>query len=105
VDAYHSCRPSTWPAAVNAHLFIHACNWKATRPVTSAWISQQLAISAERIRLDRTYREVGAAGGDNRALCDLFGMSIAYAARWASTTGHFPGTLTPEPPARPPGDR
>jgi hypothetical protein len=79
---------------VNAHLFIHARSWKTTRPVTSAWISQQLAISAEHIRLDRIYQEVEATGGDIRALCDLFGMSIANAARWATTIDHIT-----EPPA------
>ena len=58
---------------------------QTTRPVTSAWIGQQLGISAEHIRLDRIYQEVEATGGDIRALCDLFGMSIANAARWATT--------------------
>jgi hypothetical protein len=57
------------------------------------WIGQQLAISAEHIRLDRIYQEVEPTGGDIRALCDLFGMSIANAARWA-TTVHIT-----EPPA------
>lgn len=59
------------------------------RPVTSAWIGQQLAISAEHIRLDRIYQEVEATGGDIRALCDPFGMSIANAARWATTIDHI----------------
>jgi hypothetical protein len=89
VDAYLNYRATTWPASVNAHLFIHARNWKATRPVTAAWIGQQLAISPEHIRLDRIYQEVEATGGDIRALCDLFGMSIANAARWAATIGHI----------------
>ena len=84
VAAYLSYRAATWPASVNVHLFIHARNWKTIRPVTSAWIGQQLAISAEHIRLDRIYQEVEATGGDIRALCDLFGMSIANAARWAA---------------------
>jgi hypothetical protein len=85
VDAYLSSRAATWPASVNAYLFIHARNWKATRPVTSAWIGQQLAIPAEHIRLNRIYQEAEATSGDIRALCDLFGVSIANAARWATT--------------------
>ena len=85
VDAYLSHRAATWPDTVNAHLFKHARNWTSTRPVTAAWISHQLGISAEHIRLDRIYQEVEATGGDIRALCDLFGMSIANAARWAAT--------------------
>jgi hypothetical protein len=55
--------------------------------VTSAWISSQLAMPAESIGLDRIYQEVQATGGDIRVLCDLAGMSIANAARWATTTG------------------
>ena len=42
VDAYLSYRAVTWPTTVNAHLFIHVRNWNSTRPVTSAWIGQQL---------------------------------------------------------------
>lgn len=94
VGVYLNYRAATWPATVNAHLFIHARTWKTTRPVTSAWISHQLAISAEHIRLDRIYQEAEATGGDIRALCDLFGMSIANAARWATTINHIT-----EPPA------
>jgi hypothetical protein len=94
VDAYLSYRAATWPASVNAHLFIHVRSWKFTRPVTSAWIGQQLAISAEHIRLDRIYQEVEATGGDIRALCDLFGMSIANAARWATTIDHITEPIT-----------
>src|SRR5262249_1618535 len=82
-SAYLSYRTATWPASVNAHLFTPARNWKATRPVPSAWIGHQLAVPAEHIRLDRIYQEVEATGGDIRALCDLFDMSIANAARWA----------------------
>ena len=35
VDAYLTYRAATWPASVNAYLFIHARSWKTTRPVTS----------------------------------------------------------------------
>jgi hypothetical protein len=90
VDAYLCYRAATWPATVNAHLFIHARTWTSTRPVTPAWISQQLAMSAEHIRLDRIYHEAEATGGDVRALCDLFGMSIGNAARWATTIDRTP---------------
>jgi hypothetical protein len=43
-------------------------------------------MSAERIGLDRIYQKVEATGGGIRALCDLFGMSVGNAARWASVT-------------------
>jgi hypothetical protein len=89
VSAYLTYRTATWPDTINAHLFVHARTWKTTRPVTSAWISHQPGISAEHIRLDRIYQETEATSGDIRALCDLFGMSIANAARWATTTNHI----------------
>jgi hypothetical protein len=91
VAAYLAYRAATWPATVSTYLLIHARSWKTTRPVTSAWISRQLAVPAEHIRLDRIYQEVEATGGDIRALCDLFGMSIANAARWATAIGRVAG--------------
>ena len=94
VDAYLCYRAATWPDTVNAYLFIHARIWTSTRPVTSAWIGQQLGISAEHIRLDRIYQEVEATRGDIRALCDLFGMSIGNAARWATTIDHIAAAPT-----------
>ena len=96
VDTYLNYRTATWSASVNVYLFIHARSWKSTHPVTSYWIGQQLAIPAEHIRLDRIYREVEATGGDIRALCDLFGMSIANAARWAATINRV---TEPGPPS------
>ena len=95
VDAYLSYRAAKWPASINAYLFIHARSWKTTRPVPSYWIGQQLAISAEYVRLDRIYQEVEATGGDIRALCDLFGMSIANAA-----AGPPPSATSPNPRQR-----
>ena len=105
VGAYLSYRAAAWPTTVNAHLFIHARNWTSTRQVTSEWISRQLGISAEHIRLDRIYQEVQATGGDIRALCDLFGMSIANAARWASTIDHIAAAPTPNAEAERRGGR
>jgi hypothetical protein len=105
VDAYLSYRAATWPTTVNAHLFIHARSWTGTRPVTSEWIGRQLGISAENIRLDRIYQEVEATGGDIRALCDLFGMSIANAARWITTIDHIAATPIPNAQGQPPGGR
>ncbi len=90
---YLSYRTSTWPASVNPHLLIHARSWTRTSPVTTAWIRDQLAMPPEHIRLDRIFQEVQATSGDIRALCDLFGMSVANAARWASTAG--PATPPP----------
>ena len=41
-------------------------------------------MSAQQIRLDRILDEAQATSGDVRALCDLFGMSVGNAARYAT---------------------
>ena len=87
VSAYLSYRTATWPASINPHLFIHARSWTSARPVASAWIGAQLGMSAQHIRLDRILDEAQATSGDVRALCDLFGMSVGNAARYATAIG------------------
>ena len=69
VDAYLANRAETWPTTANAYLFIHARNWKTTRPVTSDWIGQQLSISAEHIRRAAA-DEQGQRDMANRLLAD-----------------------------------
>ncbi|HEV2374070.1 MAG TPA: hypothetical protein VGS19_18175 [Streptosporangiaceae bacterium] len=91
LGAYLSYRTATWPASINPHLFIHARNWASTRPVTSAWIGNQLGMSAQHIRLDRILDEAHATHGDVRALCDLFGMSVSNAARYATAIDRITG--------------
>jgi hypothetical protein len=41
-------------------------------------------MSGQQVRLDRIFYEATTTGGDLRALVDLFGLSIASAARYAS---------------------
>ena len=96
ISAYLSYRTATWPASINPHLFIHARSWTSTRPAASAWIGAQLGMSAQHIRLDRILDEAQATSGDVRALCDLFGISIASATRYAAAIDrvsepHVPG--------------
>jgi site-specific recombinase XerD len=85
LNTYLDHRQNTWPTSVNPHMFIHARNWTTTRPCTNWWIRKQLGTSGDRIRQDRILDEAHANGGDLRALCDLFGLSITGAARYAST--------------------
>jgi hypothetical protein len=94
VSAYLSYRTATWPRSINPHLFIHARSWTSTRPVASAWIGAQLGMSAQHIRLDRILDEAQATSGDVRALCDLFGMSIGNAARYATAIDRITEPLT-----------
>jgi hypothetical protein len=91
VSAYLSYRTATWPASINPHLFVHARSWTSTRPVTTAWIGLQLGMSGQHIRLDRILDEAQATSGDVRALCDLFGMSVGNAARYATAIDRITG--------------
>jgi hypothetical protein len=52
--------------------------------VTKNWAHDQLGMSGQQIRLDRIFYEAVTTGGDLRVLADLFGLSIASAARYAS---------------------
>ena len=64
-------------------------------------------MSGQRIRLDRIFDEAQATGGDLRALCDLFGLSIAGAYRYVAAVDHIadPRALTEGGQARPSGCR
>jgi hypothetical protein len=80
--AYLAFRQQTWPSSVNPYLFVHVRNAGSDRHVTSWWIRHQLSVPGMRIRQDRILDEAHATGGDVRALCDLFGLSVAGAYRY-----------------------
>lgn len=52
-------------------------------PVGSRWLSIKLGMAAQLIREDRILDEALASGGDLRRICDLFGIGIDAAARYA----------------------
>jgi hypothetical protein len=89
LTAYLNYRQATWPNSINPHLFIHRRSGLHIRPVTPWWIRKQLKMSGQLIRQDRILDEAHATGGDVRALCDLFGLSIATGARYATAAGRF----------------
>ena len=90
---YLDHRAATWPATINPHLFVNVRNAAHTRPVNVNWASDQLGMSCQQIRLDRIFYEAVSTGGDLRALADLFGLSIATAARYAALAS--PGRPAP----------
>ncbi len=93
VAAWLDYRNRTWPDSVNPHLFLHVRNAGTLRPVTPWWIRHQIPIAGQRIRQDRILGEADATSGDIRALCDLFGISIASAYRYSSVLDRieYPG--------------
>jgi integrase len=84
VAAWLDYRNRAWPDTVNPYLFLHVRSAGTLRPVTPWWIRHQIPIAGQRIRQDRILSEADATGGDIRALCDLFGISIASAYRYSS---------------------
>jgi integrase len=81
---YLDHRAATWPATINPYLFVNVRSAAHTRPVNVGWAHTQLGMSCQQIRLDRIFYEAVSTGGDLRALADMFGLSIASAARYAS---------------------
>jgi integrase len=101
---YLDYRQQAWPTSVNPYMFLHVRNAGTARHVTPYWIRKQLSMSPQSIRLDRIFDEAQATGGDLRALCDLFGISIGsayrYSANAASTDVSYPLPAEPAGPAR-----
>ena len=92
---YLDYRSAAWPTTVNPHLFVNVRSWAHTRPVHKNWIHEQLGMSGQKIRLDRIFDEAVATGGDLRVLAEMFGLSVASAARYASVIDR----VTPPPAA------
>ena len=51
------------------------------------WLSDKLAMSAHALRRDRILAEVHA-GGDERRICDFFGVCITTAEHYTATMNH-----------------
>ena len=45
-------------------------------------------LSPQALREDRILHECHATGGDVRRICDLFGLTVESALRYAATLGH-----------------
>jgi hypothetical protein len=88
VTAYLDYRARTWPTSINPYLFLHARNWGTTRHVTVWWVRHQLRLPGQLIRRDRIFDEAVTTGGDIRALCDLFGLSVAGAYQYTALIDH-----------------
>jgi integrase len=88
VAAYLDYRNAQWPNTANPHLLIHYRTANTTEPVGYRWIGLTLGMPARVIREDRILHEIHATGGDVRRVCDLFGMTVAGAMRYAATLEH-----------------
>lgn len=87
VGAWLDYRNGRWPNTANPHLFIHYRTATNIGPIGHTWIGRRLGLAASGIRVDRILDEVNATGGDIRRICDLFGLGVSAAARYAATIG------------------
>lgn len=78
-------RARRWPRTINPHLFVNQHTAVRLCRTSDYWITKTIGISAQAIRQDRILHEAVATGGDVRRLCDLFGLSIGGAERYAHT--------------------
>jgi hypothetical protein len=88
LGAYLDFRASRWPRTVNPHLFINHRTAMRTDPVGPRWLGLKLGVAPRVLREDRILDETLATGGDIRRLCDLFGISVGAASRFAATLDH-----------------
>jgi hypothetical protein len=90
-------RARTWPNTINAHLFITRRSAPPTTMVGAQFPWRTTNLTAQALREDRIVQEIHATGGDVRRLCDLFGLSVGGAMRYATALNH-PALTTPRAP-------
>lgn len=93
IAAWLNYRGVRWPSTANPHLFLNSSNAIRLNAPGTRWLDLTLGISTQALREDRILDEVQAANGDVRRVCDLFGLTMGGAARYAQTLEH-PGFAT-----------
>ena len=81
-------RNRTWPASINPHLFVGRVSAPRLTPVGKQFPWKGTDLRPQALREDRILQEIHATGGDVRRICDLFGLSIETAMRYALTLVH-----------------
>jgi integrase/recombinase XerC len=83
------CRAKTWPATANPHLFISRKTGPRLTPVVKQFPWHRTNLRPQALREDRILAEIHATGGDVRRICDLFGLTVSAAMRYATTLEPF----------------
>lgn len=81
-------RQTTWPNTINPHLFITRRSAPRLTPVGKQFPFKGTGLTCQALREDRIVQEIHTNGGDIRALCDLFGLSVQAALRYATALNH-----------------
>jgi hypothetical protein len=78
-------RARTWPATVNPHLFVNRRTAPRRTEVSRPFPWKQVNLAPQTLREDRILDEIRATGGDVRRVCELFGLGVDAAMRYAFT--------------------
>lgn len=81
-------RATRWPATINPHLFVGMRSAPRLGPVGKQFPWTKTELRPQALREDRILQEIHATGGDIRRICDLFGIGVDAAQRYANTIAH-----------------
>lgn len=88
LSAWLDYRAATWPSTINLHLFVSFKSAPRLVPVGRQFPWTKTRLKPQALREDRILQEIHATGGDIRRICDLFGITVISALRYADTLGH-----------------
>lgn len=88
LTAWLDHRARTWPGSINQHLFITRKSAPRLVPVGTQFPWRNTNLRPQALREDRILQEIHATGGDIRRICDLFGLTVEGATRYALTFPH-----------------
>lgn len=88
LTAWLDHRAARWPGSINPHLFVGIRSAPRLGPVGLQFPWTKTALRPQALREDRILQEIHANGGDIRQICDLFGLSVEGAQRYANTIAH-----------------
>lgn len=87
IKAWLEYREECWPNTANQHLFISRQSATEHRPVGYDWVTRRIGTTTQKVREDRILQELIATNGDLRRICDMFGLTIGGAQRYAAILG------------------
>lgn len=86
LTAWLDHRNQHWPNTANPHLFINRRTAPRRIPVSRSFAWSQTGLTAQAVREDRILDEANATRGDIPRICELFGITVDTALRYAAST-------------------
>lgn len=88
LSAWLDHRARTWPGSINPHLFVSRRSAPRLVPVGRQFPWKYTNLRPRALREDRILQEIHTTGGDVRRICDLFGITVGAAMRYATILNH-----------------